>query len=255
MVVYTFSDARILSEMIARILPVPRFHLEKVDEINESLRLFESNPIIPVCIKILSARVNFSGHGLSHAIKVAIDAGAIIFVERQDAGEIDGIERAVGLAHIAGILHDIERSSNDHARQGAEEARKILREFELSDKERRAVADAIGNHEAFQPPVLLADPGAQLLSDALYDADKFRWGPDNFTEMVWDMSETMNTSIENLLDHFPAGLKSLERIIDTFRTSTGRQYGPDFIALGLKIGTQLYKELKGKPLRNSRTQA
>ncbi len=250
----TLSKAKILSEKIAGTFPAPRFYREKKSEIGESLHLFEKNPMVMACMEILTTRASFSGHGLSHAIKVAIDAGTIILIEGKYAIEDDNAKRAVVLAHIAGILHDIKRSDKNHARRGAEEARKILRNFDLTDKEQKSVADAIGNHEAFQPCDPLSDPDAQLLSDALYDADKFRWGPDNFTEMIWDISDTLDISIEILLDHFPAGLKSLEKISDTFRTSTGKQYGPDFIALGLKIGKRLYKELEKEQLRNSQPQ-
>ncbi|MBN2539866.1 MAG: hypothetical protein JXB09_07450 [Deltaproteobacteria bacterium] len=244
-------DAKGLSEKIAETFPAPRLYREKKLEIDESLRLFENNPMATACMEILSERAAFSGHGLSHARKVAIDAGAIILIEGKQAIEEDNVKRAVVLAHIAGILHDIKRSAKNHARQGAEEAKKILRGFDLTDKEQESVVDAIGNHEAFQPCTPLADLDSQLLSDALYDADKFRWGPDNFTEMIWDISDTLNISVEILLDHFPAGLKALERIKGSFRTSTGKQYGPDFIALGLKIGEKLYKELEKKQLRNS----
>ncbi|MBW2557819.1 MAG: hypothetical protein JRD69_03120 [Deltaproteobacteria bacterium] len=233
----------------------PRFCREKKIEIGESLHLLENNPMVTECIEILSSRLNSYGHGLSHALKVAIDAGAIILIERQDAIKAGNVKRAVVLAHMAGILHDIKRSDKNHARRGAEEARKILRGFDLTDNEQKSVVDAIGNHEAFHPCAPLSDPDAQLLSDALYDADKFRWGPDNFTEMIWDISDILNISIEILLAHFPAGLKTLEKIIDTFRTSTGREYGPDFIALGLKIGESLYKELGKEHLRLSPPQA
>jgi len=254
-IIQTLSDAKSLSEKIAGAFAAPRFYREKKIEIGESLRLFENNPMVTACMEIITARANFSGHGLSHARKVAIDTGAIILIEGHHAIEADNIKRAVILAHIAGILHDIKRSSKNHARQGAEETKKILMGFDLTDKEQKSVVDAIGNHEAFQPCTPLADPDAQLLSDALYDADKFRWGPDNFTEMIWDISDTLNISIEILLDHFPAGLKTLEKIRDTFRTSTGREYGPDFIALGLKIGEKLYKELEKEHLRDSPPQS
>ncbi|MBW2599763.1 MAG: hypothetical protein JRC53_01010 [Deltaproteobacteria bacterium] len=250
-ILQTLSDAKILSEKIADTFAAPRFYREKKIEVGESLRLFENNPMATACMEIIATRANFSGHGLSHARKVAIDAGAIILIEGQHAMENDRVNRAVVLAHIAGILHDIKRSSKNHARRGAEEARKILRGFDLTDKEQVSVVDAIGNHEAFQPCASLAAPDAQLLSDALYDADKFRWGPDNFTEMIWDISDTLDISIEILLDHFPAGLKSLKKIRDTFRTSTGREYGPDFITLGLKIGEMLYKKLEKEHRRNS----
>jgi hypothetical protein len=244
MIIRPLSDAKNLSEKIAATFPTPRFYREKKCEIGESVLLFENNPMVTACMEVLTARTTFSGHGLSHARKVAIDAGAIILIEQHLEIDENTVKRAIALAHIAGILHDIKRSSKNHARQGAEEAKSILRAFDLTDKEQQFVVDAIGNHEAFQPCVPLADPEAQLLSDALYDADKFRWGPDNFTEMIWDISDTLHISIEMLLEHFPAGLKSLERIRGTFRTSTGKDYGPDFIALGLKIGETLYKELE-----------
>jgi len=254
-ILQTLSDAKILSEKIASTFAAPRFYREKKIEIGESLRLFENNPMVTACMEIIAARANFSGHGLSHARKVAIEAGAIILIEGRHATEEGSIRRAVVLAHIAGILHDIKRSSKNHARQGDKEEKKILREFDLTDKEQTAVVDAIRNHEAFQPCTPLADPDDQLLSDALYDSDKFRWGPDNFTEMIWDISCTLNISIEILLDHFPAGLKTLEKISETFRTSTGRKYGPDFIALGLKIGEKLYKELEKEYPRDSPPQS
>jgi len=255
MIIQTISDAKSLSEKIAGNFATPRFCRERKIEISESLRLLENNPMVPACIEIITARAGSSGHGLSHARKVAIDAGAMILIEGQHVIEEDNIKRAVVLAHIAGILHDIKRSGKNHARRGAEEAKKILRGFDLTDKEQESVVGAIGNHEAFQPCTNLADPVAQLLSNVLYDADKFRWGPDNFTEMIWDISGALNISIEILLEHFPAGLKSLEKIRGTFRTFTGREYGPDFIALGLKIGERLYKELEKEHLRDSPPQS
>ncbi|HOO89385.1 MAG TPA: hypothetical protein PLA74_01045 [Syntrophales bacterium] len=251
MSIQSLAHAKNLSEKIAATFPAPRFYREKKREVDESFLLFGNDPMVTACMEILSTRATFSGHGLSHARKVAIDAGAIVLIEKNDPTEEDHIQRLTLLAHIAGILHDIKRSSKDHARQGAEEAKNILREFDLTDKEQLFVVDAIRNHEAFRHSIPLNDPEGQLLSDALYDADKFRWGPDNFTEMIWDISETLNISIEMLLEHFPAGLQSLERIRGTFRTATGKEYGPDFIALGLKIGETLYQELSNEPLRDS----
>ena len=81
MIIQTLSDAKILSEKIAGTFAAPRFYREKKSEIGESLLLFENNPIVTACIEIITARVNFSGHGLSHARKVAIDAGTIILIE------------------------------------------------------------------------------------------------------------------------------------------------------------------------------
>lgn len=240
----TLSVAKILSEKIAATYGPPLFYREKKDQIDASCRLMEDSQVARACTKILTAKENISGHGLSHARKVAIDGGAIILIEGRSSGGGENLQRQVLLAHIAGILHDIKRSSRDHARQGAEEAGMILEGFDLTDEERAAVVGAIRNHEAFQPCTPLTDPGAQLLSDALYDADKFRWGPDNFTEMLWDIADTRDISMNTLLSYFPSGLQSLKKIRDTFRTKTGRQYGPGFIDLGLKIGKALYTKLE-----------
>jgi len=39
------------------------------------------------------------------------------------------------------------------------------------------------------------------------------------------------------------GLEGVGRIRETFRSETGRRYGPDFIDRGMKIGRRLYAEL------------
>ena len=83
----------------------------------------------------------------------------------------------------------------------------------------------------------------RLISDALYDADKFRWGPDNFTTTLWDMLGYAKINIELFLAGYKKGIEGIKRIKDTFRTKTGKEYGPEFIDLGLKIGDEIYKEL------------
>ncbi|MDD5723994.1 MAG: hypothetical protein PHY29_09715 [Syntrophales bacterium] len=245
----TLSEAKILSEKIAAAYGAPLFYREKKAQVDASCRMMENNPVARECIRILTASADISGHGLSHARKVAIDGGAIILIEGRFAGKEEALKRRVSLAHITGILHDIKRSSKDHAWQGADEAGTILTRFDLTDEERAAVVGSIRNHEAFQPCTPLDDPGAQLLSDALYDADKFRWGPDNFTEMLWDIADTRDISMNTLLSFFPSGLQSLRKIRETFRTATGQKYGPDFIDLGLEIGDALYTELEKSFLR------
>jgi hypothetical protein len=174
---------------------------------------------------------------------VAVDAGAIILTELNGGPPAADAERLVLLAHLAGLLHDIKRAEKDHARAGAREASGILATFALKDSERSAITQAIANHEAFQIPDALADPLDQLLSDALYDADKFRWGPDNFTETLWAMLEARKASLAVALPHFPKGMQALLRIRETFRTPTGRDYGPDFIDLGMEVGRRFYEEM------------
>jgi hypothetical protein len=102
------------------------------------------------------------------------------------------------------------------------------------------VCRAILNHEAFKKNIRIARPEGILVSDCLYDADKFRWGPDNFTDTLWDMISFYNPSLENFMARYPQGMAGLAKIKTTFRTETGKKYGPQFIDLGLAIGKKLY---------------
>jgi hypothetical protein len=79
-----------------------------------------------------------------------------------------------------------------------------------------------------------------MVSDALYDADKFRWGPDNFTQTLWQMLRSSGAPIAPLIRRFPKGMEGISSIKETFRTETGKIYGPEFIELGLKIGEKIY---------------
>jgi len=234
---------RKLAEEIASSLRPPRFYVEKSREVDISRRVFREDPLIRQGLQIMEISAASYGHGLSHAQKVAVDAGAIIINETPTDHEGDYPKRLLLLAHLAGLFHDIKRSSPHHAQAGAEEAEIILRDFDITEYERGAVKDAIRNHEAFQLHKDFDDPFGKLLSDALYDADKFRWGPDNFTEMLWDIVIPLDVPFTTLLKHFMPGMKGIERIGETFRTSTGREYGPDFIDLGLATGYRLYEAL------------
>jgi len=236
-------EAKKLSERIAAEIEPPRFYVDKKKEVEASQRIFENHPIVHAGLRIVEEVANRFGHGLSHVRKVAVDAGALVMIEKEGLGLEGNIKRTVLLAHLAGILHDIKRQEPEHAKRGAEEAGKVLKAFHLKEVERKAIMQAILNHEAFKPAKPLHDPTLQLVSDTLYDADKFRWGPDNFTETVWMMLAPMKVPISALLDHFVPSLKGIERISKTFRTPTGREYGPDFISRGLEIGKRLYIEL------------
>ncbi len=128
-------------------------------------------------------------------------------------------------------------------RWGAQEAERILRAFPLRGDERVSITEAIRNHEAFRTCHATTGPAAQLLSDALYDADKFRWGPDNFTETLWAMLAARDIPLQTLLPRFLPGLEGIRKIRDSFRTPAGREYGPDFIDRGLTIGERIYAAL------------
>ncbi|MFH1080909.1 MAG: hypothetical protein V1766_11755 [Pseudomonadota bacterium] len=237
------EKARNLTIRIAAELGSPRFYLNHHRDVERSQQLFGRAPMVSQCLGIVEAYGDCYGHGLLHVRKVAVDTGAIILTEMNHTlPEID-VERLVLLAHLAGLLHDIKRDEKDHARAGALEASRILAGFTLKENECSAIARAIANHEAFQKPDAIDEPAGQLLSDALYDADKFRWGPDNFTETLWAMLDARKATLAAAIPRFPRGMEALRRIRETFRTTTGREYGPDFIDLGLEIGRRFYEEM------------
>jgi hypothetical protein len=239
-----YLEAKKLSERIAAEIGPPRFCLDKKEEIQASQRFFENTPMVQASLRIVEGRADRFGHGLSHVCKVAVDAGALVIIEGPGTTVEGALERLVLMSHLAGVLHDIKRQEPEHAQRGAEEAGKVLEAFDLSKQERTAIIQAISNHEAFKQALRLDDPLQQMLSDSLYDADKFRWGPDNFTDMIWMILAPMEVPISALLDNFIPSLKGIERIKKTFRTETGKEYGPDFISRGLEIGKRLYAELK-----------
>jgi len=234
------QEAKKLARRIARIAGPPIFYQEKKLEVEGSRRLFRSSPLVNECLNLVRKKEGSIGHGIVHVQKVAIDAGAISLVENSLVHKKSEVRRVVLLAHVAGVLHDIRRLEKNHARASADEAGILLSQFDLPKREIEAVTGAIGNHEAFQPAALLADPLARFLSDALYDADKFRWGPDNFTDMMWDMVEYRKASLDAVLKRFLKGMEGIELIRETFRTVTGKAYGPDFIDRGIKIGMKFY---------------
>ncbi len=236
--------ARDLAGEIAAAFEAPRFHLDLGREREISLEKLHTDPVLEKSRRIAISRDEHYGHGLEHTEKVAVDAGAIVQRESAARGESpERIERALLLAQLASLLHDIKRRTPEHAQRSAEVAAEILVDFPLDEHERDWIVCSIRNHEAFTEPTPAGSPEGQLLSDALYDADKFRWGPDNFTDTLWEMVSPDDVPMSALLAHFPKGMEGVEKIATTFRSATGRQYGPEFIDIGIEIGRRLYEEL------------
>ncbi len=243
---YDYDSAITLCKDIAATVDPPRFYRERKKEVDHSRRLLEDHPIARHCLTMIADNDTPYGHGLSHARDVAIDAGAIILIDGIDMMDTKSLDVMMHRAHIAGILHDIKRSHPDHAREGARAADTILKDLGMARNERTSITSAIENHEAFKPIRSLGDPEDQFLSDALYDADKFRWGPDNFTAMLWDIIIPRKVPLSKIMEHFPNGLEGIRKIRRTFRSETGKVYGPDFIDKGLLIGELFYKEMKAQ---------
>jgi len=185
------------------------------------------------------------GHGLTHVTKVSLDAGAILVRESRLNNKSEKyINRKLTIIQTAGMLHDYMRKMDNHARAGADFARDLLKNINwFTYEEIDEVWMAILSHEAFCKKPVSISFDQELISGALYDADKFRWGPDNFRKTVWDMVKYSNISIKDFLNRYPTGIKSIRKIKDTFRTETGKHFGPQFINTGLKIGKTLHEQI------------
>lgn len=187
---------------------------------------------------------NDLGHGLFHSMHVSLDTATLICVEIESNGMNEApIERLMLLGLLAGLLHDICRNEDSHAEAGALEAARILEDYPLEAEEIECILLAIKNHEAFVAPQPCKRSWEQLVSDCLYDADKFRWGADTFTHTLWHMADHHGFGPRELVERFPWGMTGVMKIIETFRTATGREFGPEIIETGMAIGKEIYRYL------------
>ena len=225
--------------------PSPDFYQDHSFANEMSRQYFETNSFTVELRNFVAKHLeeNF-GHGLEHAIKVAIDAGALMIIENKLAQQPDKrINCRVAVVQWAGLLHDIKRKKENHAIKGSDHARKVLKPYPLDPSEVDDICRAIRNHEAFKPTVKADTIEGALVSDCLYDADKFRWGPDNFTDTLWAMVSDFKIPVVEFMDLYPEGMEKLAEIKHTFRTRTGKKYGPQFIELGVAIGKELFNAI------------
>lgn len=223
----------------------PSFYMQHGKELAESLSSYSSSGLIRRCRTYLDESKLHPAHGIFHCEKVAQEAGAILAIEGSAMGlDASGINDLVLCVQIAGLLHDIKRAGSDHTIAGSKEAAGILRDFPIKERYKGYIVSAIRNHEAFKNVMASDDGLAKLVSDALYDADKFRWGPDNFTVTLWLIVESQGLSPEKLCHCFIEKMEGIRRIKETFRTKTGQKYGPEFIDKGIMIGNEIYREMK-----------
>ncbi len=230
---------------IAQSQPPLAFYRKEAEAVARSSEIFDTAPLVVELRRDLAGLLEEGyGHGFRHAARVALDAGALCWIEGRAAGsEEPALRRRVEIAQAAGLLHDVLRREENHAERGAALAARFLSGRRLRSEEIEDIRIAIRNHEAFKPVAAVDSRQGALLSNCLYDADKFRWGPDNFTDTLWEMVAATRMPPEELLARWPAGIESLKRIRETFRTPTGRCYGPQFIDTGLAIGERLYRLL------------
>ncbi len=236
-----YAILRDKARQIAERLPRADFYRIHAQEVDQARRTLRGAGLLEAIRSLVRRTIeNDFGHGLIHAEKVALDAGALVLIECGRTGvDATATERRLLVVQAAGLLHDMRRKEKHHAEAGAVYARKALATFAFTPQEVDVICYAIRNHEAFQriqPPPSLE---AALMSDCLYDADKFRWGPDNFTDTLWDMVTFYNPPLSLFVKRYPGGMRKLEEIKNTFRSATGKRYGPQMIDFGISIGREL----------------
>lgn len=243
-----YDEMMSISRSIAASFPDPQFYDSCASELNASREIYRQAPLVSRCRKMVAEDLARNpSHGLDHAERVAVEAGALVLAEGARIGlEECDINGAVVLVQVAGVLHDMRRRDEKHARTGALAAGLLLDSLGVPEKDRQCVVQAIANHEAFVEPEPIVSANGRLVSDTLYDADKFRWGPDNFTTTLWEMVRFARRPVASILPGFPEGMEGVSRIRKTFRSHTGRVFGPEFIDLGLSIGNKIYEFLRGR---------
>lgn len=233
------------AERIASRHSRPTFYVQFMAPMALARRIFFSNPLVLSLREMVEPILKEDlGHGIYHSSRVSIECATLIHVELEaNPMESTRVERLMILGLIAGLLHDISRGQENHAEVGAREAMPYLEKLRLGSDEINCICQAIRNHEAFVTPTVCKRPSFQLLSDCLYDADKFRWGPDTFTHTLWYMMNYQELTPQELIGRFPWGVTGMLRIAETFRTATGRQFGPEIIETGIEIGREIYRYL------------
>ncbi len=231
---------------IASRFPLQAFYNDFSLENKSALKIFETDTVIDRLRTIVSDHLEDDfGHGIKHSVKVALDAGTLAFIESKNYGYSQKeTRRLIVIAQSAGLMHDIKRKEKNHAAKGALYSKEIIESNTFTDSERNIITVAIHNHQAFKKTIAANSINSQLISNCLYDADKFRWGADNFTDTVWDMIAFFQTPLTEFVSIYPKAMQCLSRIKKTFRTHTGKIYGPRFIDTGLAIGCELFKDVQ-----------
>ncbi len=227
---------------LARQAGEPLFYTDMQAEFRRIRDIESGSEHIQYAMSLIRDTGDILGHGFMHAKSVAHDAAAIVCHEA-DPGERS--DRLIENCLIAGYLHDIRRNEKKHPERAALFVSETFRR-RLPADDLDMIVFAIRNHEAFKESETLADPGIMLVSDSLYDGDKFRWGPDNFVYTIWDMAESIRLNPEMIFGNYDRGVRGIEKIKSTFRTDTGKKYGPEFIEKGLEIGARLLGMWKDK---------
>ncbi len=238
-----YSQIRTRAREIVSKFPSPDFYEDFAWATELSCHFLESDTTIINLYEFVDRQLqNNLGHGIGHLKKVSEEAGALMAIEGRNEGYTDDrINHGIRIVQTAGLLHDMKRKQKNHAIEGSIYAKELLADHQgFSQTDVENISLAIRNHEAFKPTIKPKNQIGQLVSDCLYDADKFRWGPDNFTHTVWDMVIVSGIPLSKFIKYYPKNIEWLAGIKSTFRTLTGKKYGPQFIDTGIEIGKELY---------------
>lgn len=223
--------------------PQGAFARDCADELAAAKNIFFDHPTI---LRMQSDALTFldepCGLGVEHAKKVAVDAAAIILSEPSSLSTDQRRELAI-LAELAGLLHDAMRHEDGHAEKGADLALRMLESYPIRPGERQWIAQAIAFHEDHD-----AGPegpeAAVLLSRALHDADLFRFGPDIFSAILWELTECDDWTLEEIVERFGEGERRARDLSSRFLTAEGRRYGPALLAEGLSLAKEYSRMLR-----------
>ncbi len=232
-----FARLRSLAREIAGGMALPSFYVEKRAELDRVASQLERWSDVNRARSAMLEKGRALGHGYQHAHRVAVESAAIVYTE---AGMTDRADPLAKAMLIAGYMHDIRRDEKNHPDRAAHEIERIF-SGSLAPRELEIIRFAVRNHEAFREHEVIDDGEIMLCANSLYDADKFRWGPDNFTDTIWEMAESINMPLRVLVDNYERGVSGIERIRATFRSETGKAYGPEFIDAGLAIARELFR--------------
>jgi len=223
------------------------FSLECAEELTYARELFFDHPLV---LRLQGDALGFlneaCGLGVEHGKRVAMDAAALVLAEPSGLST-DERRRLAVLAELAGLLHDALRHEDNHAEKGADLCLRILRGYAISPEERLWIAGAVAGHEDGGPHVGEAVESARLLAGVVHDADVFRYGPDIFGTILWELCECDEWPLEQIAAAFPEGVRRARSLGGGLRTECGRRYGPQLLAEGVSLAGE-YERMLGQTL-------
>ena len=155
------------------------------------------NPDIITYIKRADKALEAHGyteHSFAHVEKVSQTAGMILT-------QLGYPERAIELAKIAGMMHDIGNVINriDHAQSGAVMAFRLLDNLSMPADEICSIISAIGNHDESTAQPIDAISAALIIADK---TDVRRSRVRNTDFLTFDIHDRVNYAVEKSLLYF-----------------------------------------------------